>query len=51
MDDSERYFWLGLCTISGFVVTLLIVGPATRAYTKWKTKRAFRARRMPYRKR
>lgn len=51
MGYTETHFWLGLALVTGFVLTLMIIGPAMKTYTKWRTKRAFRARVKAYRQR
>jgi hypothetical protein len=50
MSDTENVFWLGLLGISVFVLAISMIGPVSRAYTKWKTDRAFRRRRKAHRK-
>jgi hypothetical protein len=45
MDEAEKFFWLGLAGMSGFVLMLLVIGPLSRAFNSWKTKMAFRARK------
>lgn len=48
MSDTENYFWLGLLGMSIFVLTISMIGPVSRAYTKWKTEQAFRRRRKAF---
>ena len=48
MGFTETHFWLGLGVISGLVLIMLTIGPAAKAYSKWRLKRAFRARLEGY---